>query len=78
MSSKLIFFCSQTLFLMPVLWLVAFCMSYPQMHYKELITMSINKFVATETAIPVSDWIGRATFSRKDNYNLDFRILSCS
>ena len=48
----------QTLLLMPILWVMAFCMSYPQMHYKELITMSVNQFVATEAVIPFSDWIG--------------------
>ena len=43
---------------MPVLWALAFCMSYPQVYYKELVTISTNKFVAIHAVVPMSDWIG--------------------
>ena len=65
----------QTLLLMPILWVMAFCMSYPQMHYKELITMSVNQFVATEAVIPFSDWIGTSVL--KTNLNFHLRLLQC-
>ena len=68
----------QTLLLMPILWVMAFCMSYPQMHYKELITMSVNKFVATEAVIPFSDWIGTSWENvLKINLNFHLRLLQC-
>ena len=66
----------QTLLLMPILWVMAFCMSYPQMHYKELITMSVNQFVATEAVIPFSDWIGKGK-GLKTNLNFHLRLLQC-
>ena len=49
----------KALVLMPVLWVVAFCMSYPQVYYKELVTVSTNKFVVIHTNFPMSEWIGK-------------------
>ena len=65
----------QTLLLMPILWVMAFCMSYPQMHYKELITMSVNQFVATEAVIPFSDWIGKST---QNKFKLSSQVITMS
>ena len=39
--------------------MTAFCMSYPQMHWKELVTKSVNEYVAMETSFPTQDWIGK-------------------
>ena len=49
----------KALILMPVLWVLAFCMSYPQVYYKELVTISTNQFVAIQAMVPMSDWIGK-------------------
>ena len=43
---------------MPFLWILAFGMSYPQMHWKEMVTKSLNEHVATESNIPIKDWLG--------------------
>ena len=34
-------------------------MSYPQMHWKELVTKTVNEYVAMETSFPIQDWIGK-------------------
>ena len=68
----------QTLLLMPILWVMAFCMSYPQMHYKELITMSVNQFVATEAVIPFSDWIGTIGKSTQNQFKLSSQVFTMS
>ena len=44
---------------MPFLWILAFGMSYPQMHWKEMVTRSLNEHVAIESSIPITDWIGK-------------------
>ena len=43
---------------MPILWILAFCMSYPQAHYKELVTKTANEYFATSYGIPYNVWSG--------------------
>ena len=47
---------------MPLLWVTAFGMSYPQMYWKELQTITTKEYVITQGNIPLSDWIGHAEF----------------
>ena len=48
--------------LMPLLWVTAFGMSYPQMYWKELQTITTKEYVITQGNIPLSDWIGHTAF----------------
>ena len=68
----------KVLVLMPLLWLVAIFMSYPQIHYKELITMTVNQFVASETNLIFTDWIGKTLqkYNNMKKKRKTFRFLA--
>ena len=49
---------------MPVLWLTAFGMSFPQTYWKELQTVSTQEYVVTQGNILLRDWIGEGSFQK--------------
>ena len=59
---------------MPFLWMTAFCMSYPQMHWKELVTKTVNEYVAMETSFPTQDWIGKYVIKEGNSHKQTYFV----